>query len=182
MSRYSRINQGAKLEAARVAKQLYENNAATRPSRIGQGTPLELDARVYILPFTVKVEPDEVIAAKAYNDGFTTLGALINQSTVAAVDPAIGAKTVVNIPKFRPARVVWFRNATRSAVPATSEVTNLRYLRYNGTSFSCPFGASIDANDMIDSFLDVKSRILATGGFAVSRVSLTREQVGIERN
>jgi hypothetical protein len=168
MARYSRINQGAKLEAARLAKQAYENAAATRPSRIGQGTPLELDARVYILPFTVKVEADEVVSAKAYNDGYTTLSALINQSTVAEVSNSLGANTVVNIPKFRPARVVWFRNATRSATP--------------GTSFSCPFGASVDANDMIDSFLDVKSRILATTGFAVSRVSLTREQVGIERN
>lgn len=182
MARYSRINQGAKLEAARIAKQAYENAAATRPSRIGQGTPLVLDARVYILPFTVKIEADEIVSAKAYNNGFDTLSPLINQSTVAEVTTALGANTVVNIPKFRPARVVWFRNATRVATPDTSAVTNLRYLRYTGTSFSCPFGASVDANDMIDSFLDVKSRILATGGFAISRVSLTREQVGIERN
>jgi hypothetical protein len=179
-TRYSRIRQGAKLEAARLAKQAYENAAATRPSRIGQGQARDLDAVVYVAPFTVHVAADEVVSAKAYNDGFTTLGALINASSVAEVATALGANSVVNIPKFRPARIVWFRNTVRSITTPRSAVTNMEYLKYAGDSFSCPFGATADADDMIDSFLDVKTRILAVGGYAISRVSLTREKVGIE--
>lgn len=179
-NRYSRIKQAAKLEAARIALQAYENAAATRPSRIGQGQPRDLDAIVYLAPFTVKVAADEVVSAKAYNDGFTTLGTLINASTVAEVSSSLGANSVVNIPKFSPARIVWFRNTTRSVTTPLSKFTNQEYLKYSGDSFSCPFGATADTDDMIDSFLDVKTRILAVNGYAVSRVSLTREKVGIE--
>lgn len=178
--RYSRIKQGAKLEAARIALQAYENAAATRPSRIGQGTPRELDAVCYISPFTINTAADEVVAAKAYNDGYTTLATIINQTTTADVTNAIGSKTLINIPNFRPARVVWFRNAARSVSTPQSKFTNQEYLKYTGTSYSCPFGATADTDDMISSFLDVKARVLAVSGFAVSRCSLQREHVGIE--
>lgn len=178
--RFSRIKQGAKLEAARLALRAYEDSAGTRPSRVGQGKARDLDAICYIMPFTINVLATEVVAAKAYNNGYTTLAALINASTVAEVTNSIGAKTLVNIPKFRPARVTWFRNATRSVTTPPSKFTNQQYLKYTGTTFSCPFGATADTDDLISSFLDVKTRVLAQTGFQVSRVSLVREQVGIE--
>lgn len=179
--RFSRIRQAARLEAARVALKAYEDAAATRPRRIGQGTPRILDAVLYIQPFTTNVAPDEVVTAKAYNDGFTTLGTYINGSTVAAAVNNIGANSVINIPKFRPARIRWTRATNRTISTPSSKFTNQEYLKYENTdNFSCPFGATADTDDMIDSFLDVKSAILAVTGYEVSRVSLTRENVGIE--
>jgi len=180
-SRFSRIKAAARLEAARTAYINYWNTAATRPRRIGQGTPRVLDAVVYIQPFTIDVAVDEVVSAKAYNDGYTTLGTYINGSPVAAVTNAIGANSTVNIPKFRPARIRWSRAASRVVSTPNSQFTGLEYLKYdNLDNFSCPFGATADTDDMIDSFLDVKAAILAVTGFEVSRVSLARENVGIE--
>ncbi|MEA5448349.1 hypothetical protein VB780_07205 [Leptolyngbya sp. CCNP1308] len=179
--RFSRIKEGQKLADAWTAYVNYWNTASTRPSRIGQGTPRQLDAMCFIQPFTISVNVGEVVSAKAYNDSYTTLATYINASSVAEVSNNIGASTMINIPKFRPARVRWQRAVNRAISTPTSKFTQQEYLKYeNVDSFSCPFGATADTDDMIDSFLDVKARVLAVTGFEVSRVSLTREQVGIE--
>lgn len=178
--RFSDIKRGAELEAARVAYFNYWETKATRPSGVGTGTPRELDAVCYVQPFTTDVAADEVVTAKAYNQGYTTLSTYINGVPTAAVTNTIGANSIVNIPKFRAARVTWFRNTTRQVSTPTSKFTNQEYLKYTGERFSCPFGATADTDDMIDSFLSVKAALLAVSGYAVSRVSLKREEVGIE--
>ena len=89
---------------------------------------------------------------------------------------------MVNIPKFRAARIVFFTNATRAVQVATSDVTGLRYLSYNGERSSCPFGRNLENDDQMDAFLQVKAALLqAFSGNEIKRVSLTREQVGVER-
>lgn len=180
-ARFSRIENAARLEAARQALQQYRDEAATRQPRVGTGTPRQLDAICYTQPFIVGVATTEVVATKAYNDGYTTLSPIINRSSIAAVSNALGTNTPRNIPKFRAARVIWSRAASRSISTPLSKFTNRQYLKYNNLDrFSCPFGSTVDTDDMIDSFLDVKAEILSETGFEISRVALQREQVGIE--
>ena len=179
--RYSDIYRAAALEQARTNLEAYRANAGQRTPNIGGGTPRDLDAMVYIQPFTVDVAADEVVAAKAYNQGFTTLGTYINGSSVAAAQTTLGANTIIKLPKFRAARVRWERATTKQLVPRTAEATRTVYGAYtNLETFSCPFGGTADTDDMISSFLDVQAAVLAVTGFGVSRCNLSREFVGIE--
>ncbi|MEA5449712.1 hypothetical protein VB780_14100 [Leptolyngbya sp. CCNP1308] len=180
-ARYSDIKRAAKLQAGLTNYINYLQTSATRPSRIGTQGPRDLSKIVYLKPFTIDVAADEVVTARCNPEHYNQLGATINASSIAAVDDAIGANTIVGIPKFSPARVVLFRNATRSVTVATSDVTGLQYLKYNRDRYSVPFGATADIDDMMDSFLDVKARLLTVNAAAaVKRVSLVREKVGVE--
>lgn len=179
--RYSDIKRAAKLEQARQAYIAYLQGAAARPSGIGTQGARDLSQILYVAPFTVTVEPDEVLPARCNPQHFVAIGANINASTIAEAADALGAKSVISLPKFAAARVVFFRNNTRQASVETSDVTGLKYLKYTGTRFSVPFGAGTAAADMMDAFLDVKSRILtANVAAATKRVSLIREKVGVE--
>lgn len=179
--RFSRIKEGQKLAAAWTAYKNYWDTAATRPSGIGTGQARILDAVVYIQPYTTNVGVSEVVSAKAYNEGYTNLVTYINSATQAQVTSTIGANTLINIPKFKPARVVWQRAATRSVSTPPSKFTGQEYLKYNNIErFSCPFGASSDADDLMEGFLEIKAALLAVTGFQVNRVSLSREYVGVE--
>ena len=179
--RYSDIKRAAKLQQGLTNYISYLENSATRPSKIGTRGARDLTQTVYVEPFTVGVDVDEVVMARCSPTSFTTLGAAINASSIAAVTATLGSKNVVNFPKFSPARIVLFRNNTRAVTVATSDITGLTYLKYSGQRFSCPFGATADIDDQMDSFLDVKARLLAANAAAaVKRVSLVREKVGVE--
>lgn len=181
-TRFSRIKQGQKLADAWTAYKNYWDTASSRPPGVGQGTPLVLDAVCYVQPYTIDIAVSSVVEARAYNDGYTTLQGYINtgSSSLAAVTDAIGANTIYSISKFKPARVIWQRATTRSVSTPTSRFTNQEYLKYNNLErFSCPFGATADADDMMDAFLAIKATVLAVSGYAVSRVSLQRERVGV---
>lgn len=179
--RYSDIKRAAKLKQGLDNYVNYLQTSATRPSRIGTQGPRNLSQTVYVEPFTIDYGVDGVVMARANPAHYNALQATINASPQAAVITNATGKTQLSLPKFSAARVVLFRNNTRSVTVATSDVTGLRYLKYNGDRFSCPFGGTADVDDMISAFLDVKARLLvANAAAAVKRVSLVREKVGIE--
>lgn len=180
--RYSDIRRAAKLQTALDNYIQHLQTMGTRPSKIGQYGPRNLNTTAYVAPFTTTVAIGEVVAGKCTDDSYTTLSTAINGSSLAAVSDAIGADTLINIPKFRAARVIMFLNATRSVTVETSDVTGLQYLKYAGTRYSCPFGATADTDDQMDAFLDIKAALLAANSAAdVCRVSLQREYIGVER-
>lgn len=180
-NRYSDIKRGAKLKTALDNYVNYLNTLGTRPSRVGQLGPRNLDKILFVQPFTAQVAASEFCSAKNTTEGFTQLGSYINGSALAATTDNLGANSLVSLPKFRASRVVLFLNATRSVNVARSEVTNLEYLNYAGTRYSCAFGATADTDDEMEAFLDVKAAVLAglSGANAVCRVSLSREYVGV---
>lgn len=179
--RYSDIKRAAKLQQALTGYINHLQTAGSRPSKIGTKGARDLSQTVYIEPFTVGIEVDEVVQARCNPTAFTNLSAAINASTIAKVSATLGSKAVVSFPKFSPARVVLFRNATRNVEVKPSEVTGLQYLKYTGNRFSCPFGATAAIDDQMDAFLDVKARLLAANAAAATkRVSLIREKVGVE--
>jgi hypothetical protein len=178
--RFSRIKQGSKMAAAWESYKNYYDTP--RPSRLGTLGARDLDAICYIEPFTVDIAVDSYVMARAYNSGYATLSAHIQASTVADVQNTRGTRTLYNVPKFTPARVIWQRANVRSVSTPPSRFTGQEYLKYNNLErYSCPFGATADTDDLMDSFLDIKARILGapSAQYEVSRVSLQRERIGV---
>lgn len=176
--RYSRIRQGAVYNEALQRYVTYLTTAATRPRRLNSQGARGTTQTVYLTPFGFDIATDETVSAKVNPDHYTALSTYINgASTGASVSNAIGANTLVTERGFRPARIVWFSNATRSVAVATSDVTGIQYLKYNGDRQSCPFGRNTATDDEVDAFNGVKAAILqATASRAVNRVSLSREK------
>jgi hypothetical protein len=177
-NRYSRISQSARLRPALDRYVAYLQGTATRPSRVGtQGAAPERQ-EVAIYPFTFALTTGQKIIVTTGKADLAIQAATINASSRAEVDTAVGAVTnPQRIPGFRAARVVSFINATRSAAPATSDVTGLQYLKYNGTRRSVVFGAKTANDDERDAFLDVKARLItANASAAIKRFSLIPEK------
>jgi gentisate 1,2-dioxygenase len=175
--RYSDILQSARLRPALDRYVQYLEGTVTRPSRINtQGDRAAVNP-VYIYPFGLDLATNQVITAYYSTARDNALVAFINAVTGLQVDTTLGASTPVERAGFRAARVVWFRNATKTKTVGTSAVTGLQYLKYAGTRLSCPFGRD-DASspaDMFDGFNSVKSALRAQPNLAVNRVSLTKE-------
>jgi hypothetical protein len=179
-NRYSRIRQGAQLNQALTN---YINYLSTpRVPNVNSRGARNLNQQVYVTPFKVDVATDEVAAARVNPDHFTRLGTLINGAgTGASVETTLGANSVVSLPKFRAARVVYQHANTRVVSVETSDITGTRYLKYeNVDRFSCPFGRNLENDDEGDSFLAVKAAILQAETGEIRRVSWTREKVGVE--
>ena len=180
-TRYSDIKRGARLQEGLNNYINHLQTLGTRPSRIGQQGPRNLDKLVFVKPFLIDVAVDEVLSAQNTTDGYNQLQTYINGSTLAATTDNIGGDTLASLSGFRAARVVLFLNATRSVNVQRSDVTNLEYLRYAGTRYSCAFGATADTDDIMDAFADIKAAtIQALGGTnEICRVSLSRERISL---
>ncbi|MBE9137666.1 hypothetical protein IQ254_10640 [Nodosilinea sp. LEGE 07088] len=180
-NRYSDIKRAARLQTGLNNYINHLQTLGTRPSRIGTQGARNLDVTLYFQPFTASVATDEYVAGRCTTASDTKLRAIVNGADDAAVTNTLGANTLINLPKFRGARVVYFENATRSVNVETSDVTGLQYLKYAGERFSIPFGAQTATADQQDAFLSAKAAILAANASAaVKRVSLSREFIGVE--
>ncbi|MEM6353589.1 MAG: hypothetical protein AAF766_22795 [Cyanobacteria bacterium P01_D01_bin.14] len=177
MARYSDIRRAAQLNQA---LQNYINYLGTpRTPNVGGGTPRGPQQQLFIQPFGQDLPLNSRVQVQASTDSYAALSQYIVAGNGAEADTAIGANSVVNLPKFRPARVVWFRNPTRTVQTATSGVTGQRYLKYNGDRDSCPFGRAAADDDQMDVFNAIKADILTTNtNLEVNRVSITREKIG----
>lgn len=175
--RYSDIISSARLRPALDRYVQYLEGTVTRPSRINTQGDRQATNPVYVFPFGMDLAVDEVITAFYSTARDNVLVPIINAVTGVDVSVALGAKTPVERRGFRAARVVWFRNATKTKTVGTSDVTGLQYLRYAGTRSSCPFGRD-DASspaDIFDSFDQIKASLKSQPNLAVNRVSLTKE-------
>lgn len=175
--RYSDILQSARLRPALDRYVDYLQGTVTRPSRINtQGDRAAVNP-VFIYPFGLDLAANQVVTAYYSTARDNALVAIINAVSGLNVDTTIGANTAVERAGFRAARVVWFRNATKTKTVGTSAVTGLQYLKYAGTRLSCPFGRD-DASspaDMFDGFASVKASLKTQPNLAVNRVSLVKE-------
>jgi hypothetical protein len=177
MSRYSRIRQAAQLQLALTALRAYDDTPRTPQlnTRGAQG-PF---TNVYVNPFGFDIETDEVIRVRNNAPAYTALATAINTTdTGAEVTNALGSKTVAIRGGFSAARIIWFRNATRSVTTPRSAVTNLQYLKYAGDRSSCAFGRKAATDNMHDAFSQIKGVLLTSNaGLAVNRVTLQPERV-----
>ncbi len=176
-ARYSRIRQAKQLENSLTNLRLYEDTPRVR--RVNSRGAREPSITVFVVPFGADVETDEVVAVRNVGIGYTALADKINAPTTQGeVTNVRGAKTIVRVAGFNSAKVVWFRNATRSVEEKISDVTKDRYLKYNGTRSSCAFGRKATTDNQYDAFNEIKTAILTTGPtLAVNRVSLIPEKI-----
>jgi hypothetical protein len=179
-NRYSDIRRAGKLQPALDRYIQYLQGTLSRPSRVGTQGARGATQTVYVYPFGFDLAASQILSARVDPDHLTVLQSFVNAPTGAGVSTSIGANSTASISKFRAARVVLFRNQTRSVQVATSDITGLEYLKYNGDRYSCPFGRDDAAStaDQYDVFQEIKSALLAVSGFEVNRVSLTRERLG----
>lgn len=171
--RYSRIREAGQLNLAltnyiQYLTQPRERNVGTRGAR-------PESRKVYVQPFGFDIPTDEIAEVNNSVDGYNALNAEINGAAGAEVQPGRGSLASALVGGFTPARVVWFRNATRSTSVVRSQVTNLQYLKYAGDRFSCAFGRKAAGDDEHDAFREIKTA-LVNPAFAVNRVSLSREK------
>ena len=174
--RYSRIREAGQLNAAltnyiQYLTQPRDRNIGTRGARPPSQS-------IYVTPFGFDVATDEVVRVRNSQDGYSALATRINAAgTGAEVLNTLGAKTLATVGQFTPARVVWFRNATRSVSVERSDVTNLQYLKYDGQRDSCGFGRKTATDNQYDAFDSIKTGILAANtNLEVNRISLSPEK------
>ncbi len=176
--RFSRIRQGAYYNQGLTNYIQYLQTAATRPRNLGTRPDYDFIS-VFVWPFGADLGgTTERVEGRAQSAHYTTLAPLINGTgTGAEVSNAIGGNTLVSFGKFRPARVVWQRNASKTKTVETSQITGLKYLSYEAARLSCPFGRKADGDTIYDSFNALKGVLKSQTGLAVNRVSLSEENI-----
>jgi hypothetical protein len=176
-SRYSRIRQAQQLAESLRNLRLYEDTP--RQPRVNSRGARDPSKNTYVVPYGLDLETDEVARVRNSVQGYTALATRINQAgTQGAITDALGTKTVRVVGGYRPARLVWFRNATRSVQEKTSDVTKDKYLKYNGDRSSCAFGRNVATDNLYDAFNNIKTAVLqANPTLEVNRVSLTPEVI-----
>ena len=175
-TRYSRIRSANQLADALAKLRAYEDRPKTpKVNSRGARDPAK---NVYIVPFGKDLDTDEVVRVRNSIDGYAALNLQINASgTQGEVTDARGTKTPVVIPGYRPARIVWFRNQTRSVTVGRSDATGIQYLKYNGDRSTCAFGRKATTDNQYDAFDEVKTAITNAPGLVVNRVTLTPERI-----
>lgn len=176
-SRYSRIRDANQLVRALENLRAYEDQERT--PRVNSQGARDKQIPVYVVPFGRDILSTEVVRVNNSQPSYTALETLVNNGGGSgSVTNTAGTKTVITMNGFRPARVVWFRNAQRIVSTETSDVTRIQYLKYDGTRSTCAFGRGVDGDNMYDSFEAIKTAILtANPSLEVNRVSLQREKI-----
>ena len=176
MARYSDIRRGGELKYALDNWITHMTDYESRDSGIGQGQERGEQSTVYVVPFMKDLTLDQVVEVSVTATHLSALRSYIASADGAEVIEAIGTKTPIVIKGFRPARVTWFRNATKVKSVQTSKVTKLKYLKYEGDRSACPFGRQTDSDDQQDAYNAVRAQLKAEAGLAVNRISLVRER------
>ena len=174
--RYSRIRQAGQLNLA--LQNYIQYLTEPRERNVGTRGPQDPRKSVYVTPFGFDLATAELARVTNGVDDYAVLAPKINASgTGGAVTDTLGTKTIATVGRFSPARIVWFRNATRTTSVVRSEVTNLQYLKYSGDRSSCAFGRENADDNQYDAFDAIKAAILADDAdYETNRVSLTREK------
>lgn len=177
--RFSQIKRGAEYDTALTNYVDYIRNAATRPTKRLQGGTRGARRETIpaaLRPFGMNMAADTYIAVRASQDSVTGIGSaltnrLFTQGTqLEAADKLSG---------FRPAKVTAFRGSGNAAY-VQSKITKLYYLKYEGDSFSAPFGALSDTEEFETGASAVRAAIVTAFASAdIKRISFTPEKVPV---
>jgi hypothetical protein len=173
--RFSDIKRGGELNKKLTKYVAYLQNPPAR--RLNSQGDRDPSSPVYLTPFSLDIGTTQVVSVDANDKGYALLAPFVNQGTGSEITNAKGAKTVKDVGRFRAAKVNVFQNATKVKSTPNSKFTGEPYLKYTGTSYSCPFGRKAATDDIQDAYADIRSIIRARPGFEVNRVSLQIERV-----
>lgn len=166
--RYSRILQASYLNQAVDNYVQYIQQASTRTRNIGGGTAKPPQVDLAIEPFNIDVASGEKWLARVGQPSRAQLGTGVGT----AVQEVGGSVDAIKVAGFQPARISVFIGSGSSTV-ATSKITGLRYLKYNGTNYSHPFGRVASTDREQEIFNNVKAALAG----ANRRFSLRSERI-----
>lgn len=177
--RYSQIKKGAEYEKALENYTTYLRNTDTRPTKRLQGGARgnrRQTVAAAVRPFGAELASGVYLSTRVGQESLTTLGGQLASRVFTQGAQLAGATKMA---KFRPARVIAFRGSG-AATYVPSKVTKLYYLKYEGDSYSAPFGATSDTEEEQAGGIAVKAAILTLFGAAdIKRVSISPERVPV---
>lgn len=178
-NRFSRIKQGAELNQALDNYVDYIRNAANRPTKRMQGGTRGARRKTVVravIPFGVDVDGIEVYEVRVGQDSAEALAESLGAQRL--ITPAADAD-IKRVKGFKPARVVVFAG-NGSASYVASKITKQYYLKYEGDSYSAPFGATTETEEEAAGARLVKSAVKTQ--FAakdIIRISFQPERIPI---
>ncbi len=133
--RFSQVLTGARGEVAKT-KYLDRLKGMGQGENIGTKGNRPNSKTLYIEPFNAEFPNDIYVRVSALEPAWNALSGSIGSRTL----PTIASSDVsVKLTGFKAARVVR-RTKDSSGTVTTSKLTGLKYLKYNSTSLSAPFG------------------------------------------
>lgn len=175
--RYSQIKRGAEYDTALNNYVQYLRDAETRPTKRLQGGSRGARRETIpaaLLPFGMDTGAGAYIAVRAGQNSVTGLGSALTNRLFTQGANLANATRVVG---FKPARVSAFQgNGAAAYVP--SKITRLYYLKYEGDSFSAPFGALTATEEEQAGARLVRTAVIsAFGASDIKRISFSPEKV-----
>lgn len=135
--RFSQVLTGARGEVAKT-KYLDRLKGMGQGENIGTKGNRPDAIELYVQPFGQELPADMFIRVSALTPSWSALSANVGARTKATVS---ATQKVLRLTGFKSARVVR-RTKDTSGTVTTSKLTGLKYLKYNSTSTSAPFGRS----------------------------------------
>jgi hypothetical protein len=177
--RFSQIKRGTEYNRGLDNYVQYLRDAENRPTKRLQGgvrgARRELVIRA-VTPFGISISAGEVYEVRASQKSITGIGSAVGATRL--VTPSGSTTPTVN-KKFKPARVSSFKGSGTASYQQ-SKVTKLYYLKYEGDSYSLPFGAISETEEEATGAKVVKAAILSAFGAAdIKRISFSPERVPV---
>lgn len=114
--------------------------------------------KIYIEPFAGDLPAGILFFATALDPAWTALKSPIGTR---AKETTTDAAAVIKVSGFKAARVVR-RTKDATGVATTSKLTGLKYLKYNSTSASAPFGRNSATDTQLSAQTAIKNAVGAT--------------------
>lgn len=133
--RFSQVLTGARGDVAKT-KYLERLKGMGQGENIGTKGNRPDSTALYIQPFGQELPADMFIKQSALTPSWSALSSAVGSRTKATVS---ATQKVLKLSGFKAARVVR-RTKDTSGTATTSKLTGLKYLKYNSTSTSAPFG------------------------------------------
>lgn len=159
--RFSQVLTGARGEVAKT-KYLDRLRGMGQGERIGTKGNRPDSITLYINPFGLELPPDTFVQASALAPSWT---ALKGEVASRAKETISATQKVLKLSGFKAARVVR-RTKDASGTVTTSKLTGLKYLKYNSTSTSVPFGQTGETDSQGEARVAIKAAI--GNGYKVS--------------
>lgn len=117
---------------------------------------------LYLDPFALPLGTAVKVRASALEPSWNLFRS--SAEVTGRVTPTLGTNTPVRLSTYRPARVIRRQITGTTGTAATSKLTGLRYLKYNSSSASIPFGKKGTTDTMVDAFNEIVTSLGGNSG------------------
>ena len=178
-TRFGRLRQSQKLsEAYTKYKEWQDRPYAPQPGSRGQA---KSRLPVYLHPFGITFDDNEVYTSRADPNTIDELSGYLAGTGGSVSQTLASTEKLIKVSGFKAARIIIFKNASYSASPKKSDITQQDYLKYEGVRQSLPFGQDSGTDEMITVFNQARANIFTAlaSSNEILRVSLQREEMAL---